>query len=183
MKTHTLEIAHTWDGVPLWPKARTSLELRTTFDSLVLTVDAPFYNDPPPDAAVGSTDGLWNYEVVEFFLSGPSVENGDIPYLEVELSPHGHFLVLQLLGIRERHQIMPELSFSAEIQGDRWHGEAAIPREWLPPGPHRCNAYAVRGQAEHRHYMAMKPVPGEEPDFHRVMYFVPITLEFEAGDE
>ena len=76
-----------------------------TLPCITITVDAPFYNDPrPTDANLshknssgdskGSFMGLWDYEVVEaFFLSSETKQ-----YLEVELGPHGHHLVLFLNG-------------------------------------------------------------------------------------
>ena len=72
---------------------------------ITLKVDAPFYNDPaPPEPSDKKSDidskndkalmGLWDYEVVEaFFLCSKSEQ-----YLEVEVGPHGHHLVLFLNG-------------------------------------------------------------------------------------
>ena len=76
-----------------------------TIPCITIAVDAPFHNDPrPTDANLshknssgdsnGSFMGLWDYEVVEaFFLSSETNQ-----YLEVELGPHGHHLVLFLNG-------------------------------------------------------------------------------------
>ena len=72
---------------------------------IIFEVDAPFYNDPaPPEPSDKKSDidskndkalmGLWDYEVVEaFFLCSKSEQ-----YLEVEIGPHGHHLVLFLNG-------------------------------------------------------------------------------------
>ena len=72
---------------------------------MIFEVDAPFYNDPaPPEPSDKKSDidskndkalmGLWDYEVVEaFFLCSKSEQ-----YLEVEIGPHGHHLVLFLNG-------------------------------------------------------------------------------------
>ena len=72
---------------------------------IIFEVDAPFYNDPaPPEPSDKKSDidskndkalmGLWDYEVVEaFFLCSKSEQ-----YLEVEVGPHGHHLVLFLNG-------------------------------------------------------------------------------------
>ena len=86
-----LEISQTWQGSPV-PKADTiRLELGVSGAHLTIDVDAPFYGDPRPSGPPGPTDGLWNYEVVEIFIAGVGPE-----YLEIELGPHGHHLVLQL---------------------------------------------------------------------------------------
>lgn len=174
MSVHSWRIEHSWDGVPLSPSEHVFFALEATSHVLRVRVDAPFYNDPPPVGPVGSLDGLWNHEVVELFVAGPVDEEGKIPYLEVELSPHGHFLVIQLHGIRQRQRVLESLLFDADIRGERWEGRADIPWEWLPPGPHRCNAYAIHGLPAQRIYSAMQPVPGEQPDFHRLQHFVPM---------
>ena len=70
-----------------------------------MNVDAPFYDDPMPCRMKnnkrgntlshnGAFMGLWDYEVVEaFFLCNETQQ-----YLEVEVGPHGHHLVLLLDG-------------------------------------------------------------------------------------
>ena len=72
---------------------------------VVMNVDAPFHDDPIPritdnnstctsSSHNGAFMGLWEYEVVEaFFLCSETKQ-----YLEVELGPHGHHLVLLLDG-------------------------------------------------------------------------------------
>ena len=49
----------------------------------------------PPPGPAGSTDELWNHEVVEVFIMGRAER-----YLEIEMSPHGHYLALKLQGAR-----------------------------------------------------------------------------------
>ena len=83
-----------------------------TVPCITFKVDAPFYNDPaPPDTNVDKSSGdmkkdkafmgLWDYEVVEgFFLCSKSQH-----YLEIEVGPHGHHLVLFL---NQRKNIIKE---------------------------------------------------------------------------
>ena len=62
-----------------------------------MTVEAQYFNDPPPPGALPGQAyfGLWDYEVVEaFFL------NDQDQYLEVEFGPHGQHIVLLLDGGR-----------------------------------------------------------------------------------
>lgn len=176
MSQRVLIIENTWDGRLLPRKAQVKFVLQPTPEYLRLQVESPFYHDPPPGGPVGSTDRLWTYEVVEFFLLGQPNEQGQVPYLEVELSPHGHHLVLRFLGVRNLVGVESELAYEAKIEGDRWQGEARIPWEWLPPFPHRCNVYAIHGEGKRRHYLAMKSLSGKEPDFHRLEFFAPIVL-------
>ena len=167
-----LRIASTWSGEPLALKDEVSLTIRTDSDVIVLQVDAPYYGDPAPESGPGSVDGLWEYEVVEWFLVG---EGQPIPYLEVELGPHGHHLVLQLEGVRNAVRTRRSLAYTAEITGNRWRGVARIPLSWLPPDPSRHNGFAIHGVREHRVYSAAYPVPGPHPDFHRLDYFGSFT--------
>ncbi len=51
-----------------------------------------------------------------------------------------------------------------------------MPRSWLPPGPHRVNAYAIHGVGAARRYLAWAPSEGEGPDFHRLEAFRPAVL-------
>jgi hypothetical protein len=161
-----LTIATCYDGVACEPGEQVHLEIRASEDELRVAVDAPYFADPPPAAPVGPTEQLYNHEVVELMLLG----SGD-RYLELELSPHGHYLVLELHG--ERHivrQGMP-MAYRAEVDGSRWRGEAHVPRTWLPPACERLNAYAMHGEGAERRYLAWRPPRGARPDFHRLTSF------------
>jgi hypothetical protein len=133
---------------------------------LAVEVEAPFHGDPPPTAPPGATDRLWEHEVVELFLVG-----ADERYLEVELGPHGHHLVLRLRGRRRVEEQGLAIEFAARRSGMRWSGRALVPAAWLPPGLARCNAYAIHGLGAERRHLAAFPVPGPEPDFHRLECF------------
>lgn len=134
--------------------------------ALVVDVDAPFFGDPPPPGPAGVTPGLWDYEVVELFVAGP----GD-RYLEVELGPGGHHLVLQLDGVRRVVAEGQPVVFDAVVEGGRWRGRAVIDGALLPARPWRVNAYAIHGVGDGRVYRAAFAVPGARPDFHRLDCF------------
>ncbi len=164
-------VNHTWDGSPLDEEAVARIQLCLDPTHLVVNVDAPFHGDPPPGPPPGSTDGLWEHEVVEVFLVGA----GD-DYLEVELGPQGHYLVLRLRGYRnvvDRH--LP-LAFAAAISGSRWRGEARLSRSYVPAGELRGNAFAIHGAGAERRHLAAHSVGGERPDFHRIAAFPRIRL-------
>ncbi|MCB9670228.1 MAG: hypothetical protein H6736_22945 [Alphaproteobacteria bacterium] len=166
-----VEVGFTWDGQLAPREERAFVTLERQRGGLHLTVEAPYHGDPAPDAPVGSTDGLWNHEVVEVFVTGLAPAGQPVPYLEVELSPHGHHLVLDLLGVRQRIRTREELDYRATLLGTRWCGEAFVPWQWLPSRPNRFNVYAIHGEGERRRYLAMTPVPGPQPDFHRLERF------------
>jgi hypothetical protein len=163
-----LRIDKQWDGAPLKPHEVVEIEVVWGDDSLRLTVKAPFYQDPKPPQSIGSTPGLWEHEVVEWFLVG---DGEPVPYLEVEMGPHGHYLVLQLLGVRNIVHTALATDYQSRVTGDRWFAEMVLPNALLPPSPHRQNAFSIHGVGEARRYSAAFAVPGHAPDFHRLDCF------------
>ena len=161
-----LVVAQTWDGVPVGADEAVALELHLDGDSLVVDVAAPFHGDVAPGAAVGSTDRLWEHEVVELFVAGPGES-----YAEIELGPFGHFLVLRLKGVRNLESAHHAIAFAAERHAGRWMGRARIRRALLPPGPWRVNAYAIHGISERR-YLVHTALQTQTPDFHLPDRFV-----------
>ncbi len=138
---------------------------------LEIRVSAPHYADPPPPSApIGPTANLWEHEVVELFIHGP-----DNRYTEIELSPSGHHLVLQLEGVRNTVASMLPIQFEATIHADRWTGTAIIEKALLPDTPHRVNAAAIHGTDANRTYLSWVTLPGEAPDFHQPECFRPIV--------
>jgi hypothetical protein len=170
-----LVVGSTWDGSPVATDERALLDLVLDDEALELFVEAPHHADPPPPGPAASHDGLWDFEVVELFLLG-----ADDRYLEVELSPHGHFLVLELAGRRHVAKSGHPLVFEARIEGMRWKGRATIPIAWLPPGLDRVNAYAIHGEGDGRRHLAARPLGGNEPDFHRLDDFAPLVWKVEV---
>jgi hypothetical protein len=167
-----LSIDKTWDGESLDESESVALHLEVEEDHLVLSVRAPFHNDPAPPGPPGATDHLWEFEVVEVFLVGRSGS-----YTEIELSPHGHHLVLQLSAPRVVEARMLPLEYSAQIEGKVWSGRAVISRALLPEEPVRVNAFAIHGRAPGRRYLALTPLPGPTPDFHQPHRFAELCIE------
>jgi hypothetical protein len=140
-------------------------------------IEGPLFDDPdPPDAMPGICPELWNYEVVEMFFA-----NGRDQYCEVEVGPHGHWLVLLHDGVRKafNHGDELELNVQNTFEGNVWRCTVEIPLAYLPSGTHKFNAYAIHGSGDQRVYEAMSPVTDgthTEPDFHRIEYFQKIDL-------
>jgi len=164
--TVELRISRLWDGLPVRPDEEATIAVKATEDGLDVSVNAVFHRDPPPPSPAGSTDRLWEHEVVELFLLG-----ADERYTEVELGPHGHWLVLRLDGVRRVVEIGLPLACTAAIAGDRWTGRALVPWDVLPSPITHLNAFAIHGTGDARRYLAWSPVPGERPDFHRIHLF------------
>jgi hypothetical protein len=153
--------------MPVAPSHWITLHLMPSAAGLEIRIRAPFYEDPPPpDVAPGPVEGLWEHEVVELFISGPGER-----YTEIELSPSGHHLVLQLAGVRQPVARLLDIDFVAKVVDDQWTGTAQIPALLLPPEPWRINATAIHGSGAGRIYLSWVPLPGAAPDFHQPALF------------
>lgn len=170
-----IRISTTWDGAPLPPDEHVSLLLDRRGDQLRIRVDAPYHGDPPPLGPPRTTDGLWEHEVVELFLSGAE-ERIAVRYLEIEMSPHGHHLTLAFDGLRRRSGPPLTIEHRARIDGSRWQGEALVALALLPLGPHRLGAFAIHGPAGERDHLSLVASTGPSPDFHDPAVWAPADL-------
>lgn len=165
-----LRIAHDWQGRALPPEHCAELTLQLRADALEIAVDAPYFADPAPPGPVGQTERLWEYEVCELFIADAAEH-----YLEVELSPHGHHLVLELRGVRKIVRSGLPIEYRVSCSTGRYQGLARVPRSYLPEGAARVNAYMIHGVGAERSYCAHAPPLGAAPDFHRLDSFVPLS--------
>lgn len=164
----------TWDGQPADPGEIAAVSLSVEGDALVVEVDAPFHADAPPPAPPGPTWGLWEHEAVELFVAGPDACGSPPAYTEIELGPHGHHLVLQLVGVRNPVATCLPIDYAARVDGARWTGRARIPLAMLPVGgldAWAVNATAVHGPPDARRYLTWAPLSGPKPDFHQLACF------------
>ena len=171
-----LKIDKSWDGRALPEQHRATVAFVLSSKELRVAIDAPYYGDAAPSSPPGSTDRLWEFEVVELFLAGPEES-----YLELEFGPLGHYLALECEGIRNAVRTGQRLDFNAKRVGGRFIGVAVVSRELvaLPNGPLRANAYLIHNApcvpGTGRCYHAHSPVPGHRPDFHRLDCFVSVS--------
>jgi hypothetical protein len=129
--------------------------------------------DPPriPAAAPGSrVADLWHYDVVELFLVGRGGR-----YLELELGPAGHFLLLSFRAPRERADdhagLRPAIAHARGPSG--WSTSLTLDWSLVPEGVTALNAFACpRGRD-----LAHHPVPGVAPDFHQPAAFPPARID------
>lgn len=173
-------ILQTWDGI-----ARSDLvvapyrvDYRLRAVTLQISLDAPFFGDPPPPMPVGSCEGLWNFEVVELFLAA-----ADGCYCEIEVGPHGHYLVLCFDGYRVRRRRVDQLVLTTAVGDGRWSARAELALEHVPRPIVRANAFAIHGQGDDRDYLAAYPMRTGQPDFHRVERFPLLSAASEPGTD
>jgi len=167
-----IRIDRTWDGEAVEAGAVVNMRVEAASNGLCVSFEAPFVHDPPPTGPPGPTPGLWNFEVVELFVLGE-----DERYVEVEVGPHGHHLVLELHGVRRVVREMLPLEYDVRIETSRWCGRFIVPTSLLPPGVHRYNAHAIRGLGSERRYLAAHPAGGDAPDFHRLSAFASLGAD------
>jgi hypothetical protein len=151
-----------WDGTSADERYALDLSVDDSTHELIVSVDAPFFGDPPPpQAARASVADLFEYEVVELFLFGAGAR-----YLEVELGPSGHYLALAFAGERQRRGDVTIAYDVSALEDQRWRGRARVPPEALPPVASRVNAHAIHGRSPRR-WLSAAAGAGSRPDFHR----------------
>lgn len=156
-----LVIATLWDGSPALAEERAELWLGVRDSAWRVAVDAPFFDDPPPPVPTGSAPRLWEHEVVELFVFGAGER-----YLELELGPHGHHLLLELDGVRNPVRRHTALDYAPRRTSGRWSAVIDLPLSLVPPGAACVNAHAVHGTGSVRRYSSCAPCPGARPNFH-----------------
>eukprot|EP01039_Chlorochromonas_danica_P000585 gene585-630_t len=180
-----------WDGRPS-PYERYAIELRISPESgdVLVHIDAPYHNDPPPDAPPGRFEELSDYEVVELFISSQRSDVTECPYLEVQVGPHGHYMLIFFMGEADWEDQDPTLDLDQEPlvhinkQRQRWTADLAIPAHFLPEPDCKAdlsvnwnfNACAIFGKEDRRRYLSYHALSGDQPNFHQLRNFQPIRL-------
>lgn len=170
-------IGRTWDGVALSEGAVAVVEV----DERGVTVEAMGFGDPPPELPPGRHARLWEHEVVEVFLA--EGRTSDSRYVEVEVGPHGHWLVLAFEGERRLVSGCEDRVLGYRVEPGAhgwWRGRLELEPGWWGEVVRRAvfgNAYAVHGflgsGVEARRFCASHPAPAGQarPDFHRLEGF------------
>jgi hypothetical protein len=161
-----LPVERSWNGRDELPALAGALRLTRTRGFLVVEACFPRREGARiPDRAPGSRVGdLYTYDVAECFLAGD-----DGRYLEIEIGPGGHFLVLSFESRRRRSEEHETLALDVCDAGDAWHWRQSlrVPEALLPARLRALNAFAIFGEL----HLAYAPLPGEAPDFHQPAAF------------
>ena len=174
LPTLTLVIDQKWDGTTLPTSQHGSVRLTPIQQGLKIEIMAYFNNDIPPSTPIQTTWKLWEYEVVECFIT-----NGDKRYIELEFGPYGHHLGLRLSDIRsiDGDPFPIELTTQIDRKYRRWSGSALLSWHdlfWLGEVSTEricVNAFACWGPPHHRIYAVNTSLGDGPPDFHRVNLF------------
>ena len=159
-----LTIRKQWDGTAALEEEEVAIDLDWDERRLRIDVAAPFWDDPLPGDPVGSTERLWEFEVVELFVAS-AVDPRQ--YIEIELGPAGHYLVLRFFDVRQRAPFSIPLDFTTTASNTGWAGVARLASAHLPARPWRANAFSLHGIGADRRYLAAFALPGAQPDFHQ----------------
>lgn len=159
------DIDKTWAGEVIG--ARTT----ALVDAAGVTVDAPFYGQDARPEGHGRHPRLWEHEVVEVFLAEGRDE--DSPYVEIEMGPFGHWLVLGFTGYRRQVPLGEVvLGNDTTIDGDRWRGHLKLEPSWWRGILERArfgNAFAIHQRHGVRRFCAaFDSGHTGPPDFHRL---------------
>ena len=165
-RSHRDTIQRFWSGLTTPVNRRVQVGFQVEGDLLNLDWLAPNLNNKGPITPPGPMWELWNYDVVEFFFLGEKER-----YLELEFSPHGHYLALQMVGIRNPvTRMLPLETNVSECNEEWWSGNAKVPLSYLPNPVLKWNAFAIFKEGASRHFCALSPGHGP-PDFHQLSCF------------
>lgn len=155
------EIGHEWSGIGLGER------LVVEVHEGGVSVEAPLFGEDARPDGEGFCARLWEHEVVEVFLG-----RDDGAYVELEVGPFGHWLVLAFEGYR-RGDVVHGVVGSYRVTGvsGRWRGELVLATDWWREVLSTSavgNAFAIHTVGGRRRYCAAFPaVDGSPPDFHR----------------
>ena len=189
-----LAINKTWEGKPsVAAPYKITFSINAMTGDVVINIDAPFFNDPAPPGEPGKCAKLHDYEVVEVFIAAYPGDDDNAqfsPYLEVKVSPHGHYGLVFFLQEGDFANMdtsldldkLPACKINNKI--GRWTAEVNVPSFFLPEPvcgddlsvTWMVNAFAMHGTADQREFLAHSAVPGPRPNFHQLRYFVPLVL-------
>ena len=171
---HITTVRHDWSGRKLSPSRETRIRLVLQENSLLLEWRAPNLNNRSPRETPGALWKLWEHDVVEMFFASTAER-----YLEVEFGPYGHYLGLQMKGVRAPVTKLLPIRFSITGKNDAWwSGKADIPLSFLPRPVLTWNAYTIYTEDGIRRYCALAPGEGS-PDFHQLSCFQPLPFPIE----
>ena len=179
-----LSLRGLWDGTPAPLGVGGEARVDRFGDALSLAWDVALPATPRvPEGAAGFLDGLWEYDVIELFLTASVAADPSPVYVEIEAGPAGHWLALAFSGGRQRAAELRDIHprIESDLEGLRWRGrldvELASLEPYLPADAalRGLAAFCTRDSEGERLYLCSQPLPGEQADFHRPSAWTKLT--------
>ncbi len=167
-----LVVQNLWNGKgstrpDLWAR----FALSKTKEGIMVTATMPTaLAERIPNAPENTrVDNLWEYSVAELFLA-----KNDKEYLEIEIGPCGHFLILGFSDVRVRSNEYEDFAPTIVTHNDQktiTH-TFLIPTTMLPEPITKACAFVISKDL----FLSSAPLPGDEPNFHQPASFPPIVF-------
>ncbi|RYG68086.1 hypothetical protein EON64_05950 [archaeon] len=194
MSEAIFSFSNQWDGSPSFSSPyNITFSISPESGDIMVFVDAPFHDNPAPPVPVGKVENLYDYEVVEIFLASVREDRENSPYLEIQLGPHGHYMLVFLM--READWDNQDTSLELDClpktwidpQVMRWYCELSLPAHYLPEPLCKpdlsvtwlSNVCAIYGSQECRRHLSLYPCPSGvagDCNFHQLSCFRPLVL-------
>lgn len=118
--------------------------------------------------------GLWQTDVVEFFLQARDEEHqSQLPYIEFLMSPNNHKFALMTLVPRKIAYTPRDIEFSGStsVSDNKWKSEFIIQNPFEHSQMLWGNFHACLGHKDERQYYSAFHLENPIPDFHRPEQF------------
>jgi hypothetical protein len=133
----------------------------------------------PNDKGGEYIEGLWNYDVAEFFIA----DSGSGLYQEFNLSPVGSWWSMLFSGYRKddpaNFTLPAGVKTYATAEEQLWQAGMSVPIGDLSLGVDplkaRWNVCAIINGPE-RQFLSWSSIKSAKPDFHKVEFFLPLLL-------
>jgi hypothetical protein len=163
-------------------RVETEISLKGALLSALFKVRSAQPSSVNPGLAAGESQwGLWDWDVIELFVSC-SRNSARLPYYEFQVSPLGQHFELEIFEPRKRYNRDFRSGFTRVVRrtGEcEWEAELGIPLSLLgwdgDPSSVTGNAYAILGPKESRTYWSLFLGPQQKPDFHLPTLFKPLV--------
>ena len=177
-KLHFISFKYDWFGKPLNVKADFLLAYNTERIYFAFKCEQKAFINPDHQKKI-YTLGLWEYDVVEFFLSDPKSGR----YQEFNISPAGSWWSMLFSEYRKEypnHFILPqELEIISNLTENMWEVGFSIPLDQLSLDFSDLkqltgNVTSIINGRD-RKYLSWANIKSGKPDFHRNYCFVPLV--------
>lgn len=127
------------------------------------------------DLSTWNNVGLWEYDVIEVFITRGHNQEDKLPYLEVQCSPLNQKFGLIVNRPRVETSQVEELNTKFEIiTQNPWVTRVIIPFSDIPGSGNILygNCFSCLGNAKNRQYYALNINKDDNPDYHRPELFL-----------